>query len=180
MAQRRPATSAPDRALLFDGDCGICTWLAQRAERMDRRCAVMPYQDLDPIQLQPFGIDAADCAERLYLLEPWGRDEAAPAQFAAAKPASPGTGEFGPSGAGRSSSASSVDTSPTRRLHARGGAFAVNAFLLRCRFWAILPIVIYLLPPLLLLEIVAYRWVARNRSWISRRLGLEACRWGGE
>ncbi len=161
MTAHRSATQAPDRALLFDGDCGICTWLAQRAERLDRRCAVMPYQDLDPVLLQPFGISPADCAERLYLLEPWPpRKTGAP------------TGGAGDHPAGTPADA--------QRLHARGGAFAVNAFLLRCRFWAILPVVLYLLPPLLLLEIVAYRWVARNRSWISRRLGLEACRWRGE
>lgn len=160
MSGHRSAAPPRNRALLFDGDCGICTWLARRAVRIDRNCAVLPYQDVPEEWLRSYGITRADCAERIYLLEPWPpRKTGAP------------TGGAGDHPSGRRAN--------VQRLRARGGAFAVNAFLLRGGAWAILPVVIYLLPPLLLLEIVTYRWVARNRSWISRRLGLEACRWGG-
>lgn len=158
MNAHRSAAPKPDRALLFDGDCGICTWLARRAALLDRRCSVLPYQDVPEDRLHSYRITRADCAERIYLLEPWGTDAPDSVRPLAASP---------------------DGSRPSRRFRARGGAFAVNAFLLRGGAWAILPVVIYLLPPLLLLEIVIYRWVARNRSWISRRLGLEACRWGG-
>lgn len=61
---------------------------------------------------------------------------------------------------------------------AYGGAFAVNRFLLDFFPWMVIPIVIYLLPPLLLVEIVLYAIVARNRHHISRWLGMNACKIG--
>ena len=57
----------------------------------------------------------------------------------------------------------------------RTGAFAINAFLLAHFPWSILAVIIYLLPPLLLLEILAYRLVSRHRHRISGWLGLTAC-----
>lgn len=59
------------------------------------------------------------------------------------------------------------------RVHT--GAFALNHFCWRHRPWIVLPILIYLLPPLLLAEIVLYAVVAHNRHRISRWLGLNAC-----
>jgi predicted DCC family thiol-disulfide oxidoreductase YuxK len=56
-----------------------------------------------------------------------------------------------------------------------GGAFAINRFLLDYFPWMVIPIVIYLLPPILLAEIVLYAVVARNRHRISRWLGMNAC-----
>jgi predicted DCC family thiol-disulfide oxidoreductase YuxK len=58
---------------------------------------------------------------------------------------------------------------------AYGGAFAVNRFLLGHFPWMVIPIVIYLLPPVLLLEVIGYAVVARNRHHISRWLGMNAC-----
>ncbi len=63
--------------------------------------------------------------------------------------------------------------SPTGRI--RGGAFAINAFLLAYPPWRYLVIVIMLVPPLLLLELIGYALIARFRHRISRRLGLQQC-----
>jgi predicted DCC family thiol-disulfide oxidoreductase YuxK len=58
----------------------------------------------------------------------------------------------------------------------RGGAFAVNYFLYKHPPWGILVLIIYLLPILLLFEVILYRIVARNRTRISGWLGLSACK----
>jgi predicted DCC family thiol-disulfide oxidoreductase YuxK len=58
------------------------------------------------------------------------------------------------------------------------GAFAVNAFLWRFIPWSVVVAVLYLLPPLLLFEVLGYRLVARHRTAISRRLRLRGCRAG--
>lgn len=58
----------------------------------------------------------------------------------------------------------------------RSGAHAVNAFLWTTGGPGRFVVLLYLLPPLLLLEWVAYALVARNRFTISRWLGLAACR----
>lgn len=135
----------PPRVLLFDGECGICTWFAERARRVDRRAryAILPYQDLDAGALAPYGITPGDCTRRLYVLEPW------------------------PLAEGR------TEASLPR---AWGGAVGLNAFFWSIFPWSVLVALLYLLPPLLLLEGLAYRWVARHRTEISRRLGLRGCR----
>jgi predicted DCC family thiol-disulfide oxidoreductase YuxK len=122
------------RLLLFDGDCGICTWWAGRARRLDRRevFTILPYQDVPQADLAPWGVTHADCHEQLHLL--------------------------------------------FDRRRRRRGAFAVNAFLWRFFPWSVLVAVLYLLPPLLLFEVLGYRLVARHRTAISRRLGLRGCR----
>lgn len=56
-----------------------------------------------------------------------------------------------------------------------GGAFAVNHFLWQHPPLSIIPLLVVVLFPLLLLEIVAYKLVARNRHRISRWLGMNAC-----
>lgn len=55
------------------------------------------------------------------------------------------------------------------------GAFSVNHFLWRHLRWRIIPLTIYLLAPLVLVEILAYAIIADNRQRISRWLGLTAC-----
>lgn len=63
----------------------------------------------------------------------------------------------------------------SRSGRAYSGAFAANRFLLDFFPWMVVPIVIYLLPPLLLAEVIAYAIIARNRHHISRWLGMNAC-----
>ena len=62
----------------------------------------------------------------------------------------------------------------------RGGVFAINAFLFRYRPWRYGVVLLYLLPPLLLLEIVFYATVSRMRRHISRLFGLQTCTLPGE
>lgn len=57
-----------------------------------------------------------------------------------------------------------------------GGTFAVNYFLFQQRPWKAPILFIYLIPLLLLFEIIGYKIVARNRTRISQWLGLAACR----
>jgi predicted DCC family thiol-disulfide oxidoreductase YuxK len=123
--------------LLFDGECGVCSWLALRARRIDGRgrFGIRPYQEVAEADLAPWRVTHADCARSLQLL--LGR---------------PG------------------------RPRRHGGAFAVNAFLWRFFPWSLGVALLYLLPPLLVLEIVGYRLVAAHRARVSRLLGLSACR----
>lgn len=60
------------------------------------------------------------------------------------------------------------------------GAFAVNYFLWHHPPWSVLVALIYLLPPLLLAELIGYALVARHRHRLSAWLGLSACRIGQE
>jgi predicted DCC family thiol-disulfide oxidoreductase YuxK len=61
--------------LLFDGDCGICTWSAERFGRMDRerRYAIEPFQDLDDIELERLGVTREQCARAVQIITPTGR-----------------------------------------------------------------------------------------------------------
>ncbi|HVZ37990.1 MAG TPA: DCC1-like thiol-disulfide oxidoreductase family protein [Candidatus Kapabacteria bacterium] len=63
----------------------------------------------------------------------------------------------------------------TQRGRVYGGAFSLNHFCWRHFPWSMLPVIIYLLPPLLAAEIGLYAVVAHNRQRISRWLGLTAC-----
>jgi predicted DCC family thiol-disulfide oxidoreductase YuxK len=63
----------------------------------------------------------------------------------------------------------------TRDGRVYAGAFSVNHFCWRHFPWTLIPLVIYLLPPLLLIEIGLYAVVARHRHRISAMLGLNAC-----
>ena len=56
------------------------------------------------------------------------------------------------------------------------GAFGVNRFLVSYFPWALLVFTLYLVPVLLLLELVAYRQFAKHRHHVSRWLGLTACK----
>lgn len=119
--------------MLFDGDCGICTWFADLAMRMDvrRHFYVEPYQRVPEREMQPYGVNHADCARRLQVI--------------------------------------------SRRGKAHRGAFAVNYFFVHYFPWKLLVVLLYVLPPLLLLELLTYEIVARNRTRLSRWLGMKAC-----
>lgn len=63
----------------------------------------------------------------------------------------------------------------TRRGRVYAGAFAVNYFLWRQFPWSLLVVLIYALPPLLLLELIGYRLIANNRQRLSQWFGMKAC-----
>ena len=56
--------------LLFDGDCGICTWSSDIAKRMDHRhrFIVEPYQAFDESELLRFGIGYDQCTKKLQVI----------------------------------------------------------------------------------------------------------------
>lgn len=61
--------------LLFDGDCGICSYSAELAAQMDkqRRFVIKPYQALPEAELQRFGISYADCDRKVQVVTRRGR-----------------------------------------------------------------------------------------------------------
>jgi predicted DCC family thiol-disulfide oxidoreductase YuxK len=61
--------------LLFDGDCGICTWSAEQFKLIDRdgRFVVAPYQVFDEVELARFGVTHAECAQSLQVITRQGR-----------------------------------------------------------------------------------------------------------
>jgi predicted DCC family thiol-disulfide oxidoreductase YuxK len=124
--------------LLFDGDCGICTYFSEVARRMDRqkRFVVEAYQNYPETELLRFGLSYEQCAGEIEVITPHGRIYA--------------------------------------------GAFGLNYFLFYSFPWTLLVILIYAIPILLLLEVMAYAWVARNRHRLSRWFGLKACLLDGE
>ena len=63
----------------------------------------------------------------------------------------------------------------SRRGRRYPGAFGVNYFLIHKLPWSPLVVLIYVLPILLLLEVLGYAVVAKNRHRISRWFGLKAC-----
>lgn len=56
--------------LLFDGDCGICTWSSEVAKRMDggRHFIVEAYQMFDERELMRFGISYEQCTKKLQVV----------------------------------------------------------------------------------------------------------------
>jgi len=56
--------------LLFDGDCGVCSWSAEIARRMDRdrHFIIEPYQKFDESELMRFGIDYEKCSRALQVI----------------------------------------------------------------------------------------------------------------
>lgn len=62
------------------------------------------------------------------------------------------------------------------RVHT--GAMAINRFLFDFFPWSLLVGLCYVFPALLLAEVALYEWVSRNRTAISSRLGLNACKVG--
>src|SRR2546428_1387757 len=61
--------------LLFDGDCGVCSWSAEVAKRMDRGRGfiIEPYQAFDESELARFGIDYEKCSRALQVITRKGR-----------------------------------------------------------------------------------------------------------
>jgi predicted DCC family thiol-disulfide oxidoreductase YuxK len=61
--------------LLFDGDCGICTWSSEVAKRMDggRHFLVEPYQMFDESELMRFGISYDQCTKKLQVITHKGK-----------------------------------------------------------------------------------------------------------
>lgn len=61
--------------LLFDGDCGICSWSAQQAPKIDRRklFVVQPYQSIAETELQNFGITYDQCDKKVHVIARSGK-----------------------------------------------------------------------------------------------------------
>jgi predicted DCC family thiol-disulfide oxidoreductase YuxK len=61
--------------LLFDGDCGVCTWSSEIVRQMDRRgrFIVEPYQRYAEQELRRFGINYPDCDRALQVITHRGR-----------------------------------------------------------------------------------------------------------
>lgn len=76
---QKGAQSAADAAMrptmLFDGDCGICSWASDKATEIDRssRWSVVPYQTWSNAELAPWGLDHDACSQYLRVLTPDGR-----------------------------------------------------------------------------------------------------------
>ncbi len=119
--------------MLFDGDCGICTYFAELARRVDKqgRFLVEPYQNFPEDELKQFGITYEKCAKKIQVI--------------------------------------------SRRGRVYTGAFGVNYFFFQNFPWSIFVVLVYALPVLLLLEMIGYAVVAKNRHRISRWFGLKAC-----
>ncbi len=119
--------------LLFDGDCGICTWSSEIARRMDggKHFVIEPYQAFDESELLRFRISYGQCTKKLQVI--------------------------------------------TRKGTVHQGAFGVNYFLWKQFPWTLLVFVIYALPLLLLIELIAYRLIADNRQRLSAWFGMKTC-----
>ncbi|MGH9837664.1 MAG: thiol-disulfide oxidoreductase DCC family protein [Blastocatellia bacterium] len=61
--------------LLFDGDCGVCSWSAEQVKRMDHgwQFIVEPYQMFAEPELMRFGIRYEDCDRALQVITRRGR-----------------------------------------------------------------------------------------------------------
>lgn len=119
--------------VLFDGDCGVCTYLADKARKIDRahEFKVEPFQSFSETELLRFGLSYKTCAQKLRVV------------------------------------------SRGRKVYS--GAHGVNYFLFKQFPWSILVTLVYVVPVFLLLEMIGYWLVAKNRGKISRILGLEGC-----
>jgi predicted DCC family thiol-disulfide oxidoreductase YuxK len=56
--------------LLFDGDCGVCSWSAEVTRRMDRdhQFIIEPYQMFDESELMRFGINYEKCSRAVQVI----------------------------------------------------------------------------------------------------------------
>jgi predicted DCC family thiol-disulfide oxidoreductase YuxK len=63
----------------------------------------------------------------------------------------------------------------TRSGHVYTGAFALNYFFIKYLPWSLLVVSAYVMPVLLLFEIIGYAIVAKNRYHLSRWFGLKSC-----
>jgi predicted DCC family thiol-disulfide oxidoreductase YuxK len=119
--------------LLFDGDCGICTWSSELLNRIDRgnQFTIAPYQSFPESELREFGITYEQCDRGIQVI--------------------------------------------TKNCRVYRGAFGINYF-----FWQKFPGkllvgLIYLIPVLLLFEVIGYRIIADNRHRLSQWFGMKAC-----
>ena len=61
--------------LLFDGDCGICAWSAEKVKAIDR-CqlfVVQPYQSFAEAELLKHGITYEQCDKKLHVISRHGK-----------------------------------------------------------------------------------------------------------
>jgi predicted DCC family thiol-disulfide oxidoreductase YuxK len=61
--------------LLFDGDCGICTYSSEVAARIDQaqRFVIKPYQTVPESELQRYGVTYQDCDSKVQVITRQGR-----------------------------------------------------------------------------------------------------------
>src|SRR3990172_9052875 len=61
--------------MLFDGNCGICTFFAEFATRIDvkQRFEIVPYQIYPEVKLKSFGITYRQCGEKMQVVTAQGR-----------------------------------------------------------------------------------------------------------
>ncbi|MBS1807219.1 MAG: DUF393 domain-containing protein [Acidobacteria bacterium] len=61
--------------LLFDGDCGICSWSAEWITKIDRRqlFVVQPYQSFAERELAEFDITYEQCDKKLHVISRHGK-----------------------------------------------------------------------------------------------------------
>jgi predicted DCC family thiol-disulfide oxidoreductase YuxK len=61
--------------MLFDGDCGICTYCSEIAKKMDGngRFVIEPYQSFAESELMRFGINYKRCSRNLQMITRKGR-----------------------------------------------------------------------------------------------------------
>ena len=61
--------------MLFDGDCGICSWSSEVVTKMDRRrrFVVAPYQSFPEAELLKFGITYAQCERKVQVISRRGK-----------------------------------------------------------------------------------------------------------
>ena len=61
--------------LLFDGDCGICSYASEVAQRMDqrRRFVIQPYQVVPEAELTGYGLSYAVCDRKVQIITRRGR-----------------------------------------------------------------------------------------------------------
>lgn len=123
----------PDKLVLFDGDCGVCTWFRDSMEKIDHKkiFTYQPYQAFPDADLAAMGVSEQECRRKVQVI-----------------------------------------LNGRRRF---SGAFAVNYLLWRHPRWRAAVVVVYAVPPLLLMELACYWLVSRNRRRISGWFGLKAC-----
>ncbi len=75
MAQRPRTSPRSGGVLIFDGDCGFCTWTARWARRrLPRTAAVRPWQRVPDLSI--YGLTSADTAATAYWIDADGRAHA--------------------------------------------------------------------------------------------------------